>query len=106
MAGYKRLVAELKQNGEMSMKEGKSPLTFEGYRFIAKTAVSQQRDFQLGSFAWLFLLLCCNLMARFLQDAMTVVFPTHKGDPDGECSNPKHIYANPNDSRHWLRVSL
>jgi hypothetical protein len=28
MAGYKRLVAELKQNGEMSMKEGKSPLTF------------------------------------------------------------------------------
>ena len=41
MAGnYERLVAELKQNGEMSMKEGKSPLSFEGYRFIAKTAIS------------------------------------------------------------------
>jgi hypothetical protein len=64
MAGYKRLVAELKQNGEMSMKEGKSPLSFEGYRFIAKTAISQPRAFMLGSFAWIFLLLCWNLMAR------------------------------------------
>jgi hypothetical protein len=91
MAGYKRLVAELKQNGEMSMKEGKSPLSFEGYRFIAKTAISQPRDFMLGSFAWIFLLLCWNLMARcnsvggimydhigWEQDAMYVVFPTHK----------------------------
>ena len=51
MAGnYERLVAELKQNGEMSMKEGKSPLSFEGYRFIAKTAISQPRDYMLGSF--------------------------------------------------------
>jgi hypothetical protein len=110
MAGYKRLVAELKQNGEMSMKEGKSPLSFEGYRFIAKTAISQPRDFMLGSFAWIFLLLCWNLMARcnsvggimydhigWEQDAMYVVFPTHKGDQEGDNSNPKHVYANPNN---------
>jgi hypothetical protein len=110
MAGYKRLVAELKQNGEMSMKEGKSPLSFEGYRFIAKTAISQPRAFMLGSFAWIFLLLCWNLMARcnsvggimydhigWEQDAMYVVFPTHKGDQEGDNSNPKHVYANPNN---------
>ena len=31
------------------------------------------------------------------EDSMVIVFPTHKGDKDGEnsLSSPKHVFANP-----------
>lgn len=106
--GYKRKVASLKQDGEMKVTEGKSPLSFEGYRFLAKKAVQQRIDIAWATFSWVFLLLCWNLMARCVsvsgimfdhfaveRDAITVVFPKHKGDQEGEHSQPKHIYANP-----------
>ena len=106
--GYKRLVASMKQNGELKMTEGKSPLSFAGYRYLAKKAVYQKTDIPVGVFSWVFLLLCWNLMARCVSvsdimfdhvgwsgDAMTVVFPKHKGDQEGEHCLPKHVYANP-----------
>ena len=29
------------------------------------------------------------------EDSLTVVFPAHKGDPEGNDASPKHVYANP-----------
>ena len=64
-------------------------------------------DFELAIFAWVFLVLCWNLMARcvsvagimfthisWANDALTVVFPTHKGDQEGNHASPKHVFAN------------
>jgi hypothetical protein len=90
--GYKRQIAELKQNGEMEITEGKQPLRFTGYRFLAKKAMLSTKDMNLSTFGHVFLLFCWNLMARchsvsslmynhieWEHDSMTVVFPTHKG---------------------------
>lgn len=30
------------------------------------------------------------------EDALTICFPTHKGDVEGNDGTPKHVYANPN----------
>jgi len=30
-------------------------------------------------------------------DAMTIIFPKHKGDQEGEHCTPKHVYANAQD---------
>lgn len=93
MQGYKRTVQKKKQDGEMSMTEGKFPLSFSGYRFLAKKAMSQTTDFALAIFAHVFLLFCWNMIARSVsvsslmfqhfsweEDAMVVVFPTTKSD--------------------------
>ncbi len=105
--GYKRLVAEKKLTGEMKMKEGKTPLTFAGYSFLAGVALKQSRDHQLGSFSHLFLLLCWNLMARSVSvgsimfqhiswegDSLLITTPKHKGDQEGNNCYPKHVFAN------------
>ena len=109
-AGYRRKIGQLKQNGEMKLKEGKDALSFSGYRYIAKTAIAQEKDYPLSTFSWVFLLLCWNLISRCVsvsslmydhiwweEDSMVIVFPTHKGDKDGEnsLSSPKHVFANP-----------
>jgi len=109
-AGYRRKIGQLKQNGEMKLKEGKDALSFTGYRFMSWLAVRQDRDFNQSIFSWVFLLLCWNLISRCVSvsslmydhiwwemDALVIVFPTHKGDKDGEnsLSSPKHVYANP-----------
>ena len=62
--GYKRLVAEKKLVGEMKMQEGKSPITFQAYNFVAKEAVIATSDYDLACFSHLFLILCWTLMAR------------------------------------------
>jgi len=108
--GYKRKIGELKQDGEMTSKEGKDPLSFSGYRFIARKALEQKDDLGLASFAWCFLLFAWNLIARCVsvsslmydhiwweEDAMVVVFPTQKNDNENKRMSPKHVYANPNN---------
>ena len=107
-AGYKRNVGKLKQNGEMKTGEGKSPMSFSGFRFLGKTAQTQTTEFETAVFAHVFLVFCWNLLARccsvsklmyqhitWENDAMVVVFPTHKGDEEGNDGLPKHVYANP-----------
>jgi hypothetical protein len=37
--GYMRKIANLKQDGEMSIVEGKMPLSFRGYKFLAEKAI-------------------------------------------------------------------
>jgi len=106
--GYKRKIGELKQDGEMTSKEGKDPLSFSGYRFIARKALDQKDDLGLASFAWCFLLFAWNLIARCVsvsslmydhiwweEDAMVIVFPTQKNDKENKRVSPKHVYANP-----------
>ena len=40
--GYKRHVADKMMTGEMKLKEGKSPITFAGYSFLADVALKQK----------------------------------------------------------------
>jgi hypothetical protein len=114
--GYKKTVADKKQRGVMSIKEGRSKLSFPGYNAICehlmKTAPSHNRNkFAEGIFGWVFMTLSWNLMSRgenvrsvmlqhfdWKNDCMTVTFAKHKGDATGEgLGNEKHVYANPLD---------
>lgn len=108
--GYKRLVAEKKLVGEMKMQEGKSPITFQGYNFVAKEAMKSKNDHGLACFSHLFLILCWTLMARSVSvgtimlnhlswenDSLVVTTPKHKGDQEGNHCYPKHVYANPDN---------
>ena len=101
-AGYKRLIAEQKQEGLMEVGEGKGAFSFSVYRFLGKLSFSN-----MVTYAHLFLLLCWNLIARccsvsnlsyhhvsWRDDAMIIVFPSHKGDEEGAVTLPKHVYGN------------
>lgn len=120
LGGYERLVADLKKQGVLSMKEGKLPLSFVGYNYLAKQTWNYDgSDFNLNIFAHLFLLLCWNLIARcvsvsglmfdhisWIDDSLTIVFPTHKGDQEGRDAAPKHVFANPSNPEMCPVLSL
>ena len=104
--GYQRKIANLKQDGVMPIIEGKQHLSSKGCKFLASRANSQESDYNLSVFSHFFLLLYWNLIARcvsvgslmynhnsWLDDAMVIVFPSHKGDKDGTRALPKHVYA-------------
>ena len=106
-AGYQRKIALLKQDGVMSIVEGKLPLSFRGYKFLSCKAMEQTTDYSASIFSNFFLIMCWNLIARCVSvgslmynhitwenDSMVVVFPSHKGDKEGKRSSPKHVYAN------------
>ena len=107
MTGYRRIIQKKKQDGEMGVREGKFPLSFSGYRFLANKAMAQKTDFSLAIFAHVFLLFCWNMIARCVsvsllmfthisweEDSMVVIFPTTKSDKVGKNSSPIHIFAN------------
>lgn len=93
--GLRRKLSSLKQNGELKMSEGKSPISFEGYRYLCKVSVKWNDnggDSFTPVFSHLFLTLCWNLMARcnsvanimfnhisWHADSLSIVFPKHKG---------------------------
>lgn len=125
LKGYKKEVATMRQSGALPATEGKHPVTFQGYLTLAKkfmsygpraaqvTAGGRIRKTQHGTFAsmlfgWPYLLLMWNVMARNMtvskimlrhlgweQDALTVIVPKSKSDPEGNNTLPKHVYANP-----------
>ncbi|KAH9076305.1 hypothetical protein Ae201684P_012791 [Aphanomyces euteiches] len=64
MSGYKRMIAELKEEGEMPLHEGKEPIAVDGYRYLAQKALDGERDKKGRRTVHLFLLLCWNLIAR------------------------------------------
>ena len=123
MSGYKKTVADMKQSGEMSAFEGKQALSFAGYKLLATTfmqltprssSTGNHRGsdgtavtWSMGSFAWSFLLLQWNLIARSISvssimlahlawkdDHMTCTSPRSKTDQTGESAFPKSIFAN------------
>lgn len=90
--GYVRQIAQLKQDGVMALIEGKQPMSFKGYKFLATKALEQCKDFNLAIFCHLYLLLCWNLIARCVSvgglmydhvswksDSMVIVFPSQGG---------------------------
>ena len=101
-------MATLKQNGEMKLQEGKAPISYEGYRLIVNKALGATADFSLAIFAWVFIVLTWNIMARcnttsgimfdhikWENDSMVIHVPVSKGDQEGAKTSPKHVYANP-----------
>lgn len=105
--GYVRTIAKLKQDGVMSIVEGKQPMSFRVYKFLASKAIEQEKDYNLAIFSHLYLLLCWNLIARCVSvgslmynhvswenDPRVVVFPSHKGGKEERTALPKHVYAN------------
>lgn len=108
VSGYKRKVAQLKEDGELPMMEGKSPMSNTGYNFLALKALIQPEDFNVSIFSHFFLELCWNLMARSVSvanirydhigwdvDALVINLGKTKGDQEGKNSFPRHVYANP-----------
>lgn len=108
IVGYQREYNDAKQRGEVPMMEGKCPMSFTGYRYIALKAVQATNDCMQNIFAWAYLVLCWNLMARsdnvgslmlehigWVDDALTVTFVRMKGDQIGAKMMPRKVYANP-----------
>ena len=95
MKGYQRRVSQFKLDGKMAVFEGKYHLPFAGYRMLA-TVILQSLSFNEMLFAWPFLLLQWNLIARSATvssvmlehigwegDALLITTPKHKGDQEG-----------------------
>ena len=77
ISGYKKTVGDLKQDGTMSAFEGKRQLSFEGYKLLCSLFLrlvpgtssdgnhrGDGTTFAMGIFAWAFLVLQWNLIAR------------------------------------------
>ena len=108
LGGYKRVVAELKQSGQMSITESKQAMSIEMFKLFAMQTIVVSFDFNLAIFAHVAMLFCWNLVSRAVNvctlmydhiawqgDCMVVVFPLHKGDREGLKGAPKHVYTNP-----------
>ena len=116
MQGYKKKVADKKERGVMDTKEGRSGLTFYGYksiatRFLTTKHIGNQHSPTEGIFGWAFLVLSWNLMCRsiscgsimlqhldWFNDHMNITFAKTKCDQCGEgTANTKAVFANPLD---------
>ena len=106
MKGYQRRVSQFKLDGKMPVFEGKY-LPFAGYRLLA-TLAFQYLSFNEMLFAWPFLVLQWNLIARSATvesmmmehigwegDALLITTPKSKGDQEGVKCFARHLYANP-----------
>ena len=80
ISGYKKSVGDKKQEGVISCFEGKRPLAFEGYKLLCtmfatlgpqpSSSGNHRGDgstFPMGIFAWCFLTLQWNLIARYAK---------------------------------------
>jgi hypothetical protein len=123
ISGYKRAISELKRQGKMKLKEGKSPLSFKNYKLLVQKIIKfsplnsnsnseqeskYEQNYNQNIFAWAYLVLQWNLMARannvatimlnhifWSEDSMIIAIPKSKTDQEGDCDYPRHIYANP-----------
>ena len=107
LKGYQRRVSDLKLEGRMPVFEGKYHLPFQGYTVLAKFLFRSTR-FDEVLFAWPFLVLQWNLIARtatvasimmehvgWEEDALLITTPKHKGDQEGVKCFARHLFANP-----------
>jgi hypothetical protein len=107
LRGYQRRVSEFKLDGKMPVFEGKYHLPFDGYRTVA-ALLFRSEPFNQMLFAWPFLILQWNLIARTATvssmmmehigwegDALLITTPKHKGDQEGVKCFARHLYANP-----------
>ena len=63
-SGFKRVKAKRKQDGEEDADEGKSPMLFTAYEWLADKAMRATTEISSARFAWLFLLVVCNPITR------------------------------------------
>ena len=109
LSGFKRQVAQAKQDGVIKITEGKQPLTFAGYRLLSEILFKLPNS-TISTFAWPFLILCWCLMARsnsvanilfqhvsWETDSLIIQFAQHKGDKEGQVKFGRHVYANPRE---------
>ena len=107
LRGYQRRVSDLKLDGKMPVFEGKYHLPFQGYVAVAKLLLRSGRFDEL-LFAWPFLVLQWNLIARTATvssmmmehigwegDSLLISTPKNKGDKEGVNCSARHLYANP-----------
>jgi len=107
LRGYRRRVANMKLEGKMAIFEGRYHLTYDGYCLLAR-ALYKTEPFSTMLFAWPFLVLQWNLLARSATvgglmmehigwegDALLISTPKHKADQEGAKCFSRHIYANP-----------
>jgi hypothetical protein len=109
MDSHRKMVAEAKLNGRFPPKEGKAPLSFQGYIQICRYSLKMYQNERLGSiFPHCFATLAWNLCARsasvgslrfshiqLKDDAIIVSVPKHNGDQEGTRIHPVHVSANP-----------
>lgn len=109
MKGIKRDVVERQQKGELPVREGKEPFTFELYHKVCMAMLKLTGT--EGPFLHLVHVLAWCLMCRvenvfhillahmsWAQDSLTIVFAQQKNDQDGDRPRePRHLYANPFD---------
>ena len=86
--GYRRVTAKMKQGGQMKRQEGKLPVSFDMYAFLAKKLAAMD----CNTFAVPYLLLCWNLCNRSVSTAyITLDHMWWEGDclviagPTGQC---------------------
>jgi hypothetical protein len=107
-SGFKRVKNQRRQDGEEEAEEGKQPMQFSGYEWLAKKASLCCSDFMQGIFSWVFILFAWNLISRgrnigtimyehlsWQDDALTVRMFVKKHDQEGKDCKPKHVFANP-----------
>lgn len=108
MKGYRRLVSEKKQKGEIPIFEGKKNLPYPGYCALALYSLKSQTSRDGSLFSHIFSVFAWNLFARsnsvanimlnhinWENDCLLITLPKHKGDQEGANVSPKHVYANP-----------
>jgi len=107
-SGFRRVKNQRRQDGEEEGDEGKQPMQFSGYEWVAKQAMLCNNDFNRGVFGWVFLLFAWNLISRgrnvgnlmfehlsWQDDSLTVRMFVKKHDQEGKDCAPKHVFANP-----------
>ncbi|KAH9141604.1 hypothetical protein AeRB84_014234, partial [Aphanomyces euteiches] len=108
-SGYKREIAQAKEDGTMRHSEGKSAISWTGYEFLCmKALLNDDREHSSLLSMHPFLVFCWNLMARSVStasirfehvtwegDCLIVQFERSKNDQEGNFSFPRHVYANP-----------
>lgn len=98
-----------KQTGNMKMSEGRVPMKFATYKYLAMIAMCNKCDsgYYLSIMCHLFLVLPWNLMGRctsiadlmyehivFAEDNIEFRFPMHKSDQEGKICFPINAFAN------------
>ena len=107
MKGFKRNIASLQQEGHMKIRQGKSPITFNGYSCLSLKFYSFK---SVEYFAAPYFVLLWNLMCRsetvgkihlknitWEEDALVIHISKQKNDQEGERIFGRHLYANPLD---------
>lgn len=110
MSGNRRVTVQQRADGNGDADPGKLPLSFAGYRLLARYALCHSRTAKQALLTHSYLTLCWNLMARsntvfnllwnnfgWNGDCLTILYEKSKTNQEGENRVPRHVYANPDD---------